>query len=110
DGRVKANRNDLCRAEVFILRPNLFDLDRLAGHLQRGQLGRCENFLDSIKEAAEVRAPIDCQPAVERALGHRARTQEFLKILTDSAAKTIACEWRVRTFHHFDRTFSKELF
>ncbi len=107
--RVQAHGNHLCPAEVFILRPNLFHLHRLAGHLQRRKLRWRETLLDAVEEAAKARTPVHRQPAVDGALGHWARTQKFLQIVADTAAKGIAREWCVRTLDNLYRALGQKL-
>src|SRR6267378_6612467 len=109
DCRVEPHGNDLCPAEVFVLRPNLFHLYRFASHSQWRKLGWRERFLDAVEETAKVRSPIDCQLAVERPLGHRAGAQKLFQVLADSAAKRIARERCTRTFHDFHRALGQKL-
>src|SRR5277367_3847934 len=83
---METDRKYLGPAEILVLGPDVFDLDRPAGYLQRGQLGGRKKLFNAVAEAAKTGAPRDRQAAVYRTLGNRLGAKEFFEIGREAVA------------------------
>jgi len=87
---MQEHRDSLRPAEVFVLRPDVSYLHRLARHSQWRQPGWGKKFLQPVSEAAKIGAPLHCEPACPGPHGYAGgRLEKLPEILPESGA--IAC-------------------
>jgi len=109
DAAMKSDGNDLRPAKVFVFRPNVLHLHRLAGKVRRRELRGEECLFDPRAKATEIGAPGDRQAAVYRPFRNRARAKEIFEIVKNARAKRSLGKGRVGATPHRDRAFRQEL-
>src|SRR5260370_19449793 len=99
---VETYRQRLTRAEVFILRPDVFHFywanSRRQGRLLRGR----EKILDAGPTAAKIRSPGSCQVPVYGSFRSPAEAQKFLKVFFDARTEGCLREGCIFALGHFN--------
>src|SRR5271163_1438843 len=86
DASVQADGENLGPAEVFVLGPDVLNLDGPTGYLQRRQLGGSKKLFEPVTKATKIRTPGDRQAAVDWALRDRARVEELFEVFGEPVA------------------------
>src|ERR1700724_675733 len=107
---VKPNRNYLRPSKILVLRPDIFNFNRLAGPLRRSLFDREEQFLDAIPKSAKTRTPSYFESAIRGASWNRPAFKNRFQILFKSVAVIFRHQRRMNVSAQFHRTFRKELF
>src|ERR1700730_1893228 len=81
---VQPDRNYLSPAKIFVLGPDIFNFNRLAGPLRRRLLDGEKQFLDTVPEPTEPCAPSYLKSAIRGTFGHRSALKNRFQILFKS--------------------------
>ena len=109
DGRVRKDRQHLAGTEIFVFRPDLFDLDGLDAWRQRRLLRRREEFLDASAESAEARSPRNRQAAVHATILERVRAEKFREIAGEPGTERSLRKGRIFAPANFNGALGQEL-